>query len=315
MVADRQRIHPKRDRLRQLRAFCRAARLQSFVRAAEELGITSSAVSAHVRELEHELEIRLFERSASSVSLTSAGDALFAIAEPLVEGMDTLADDLVESVHDTISGWFEMAATAVAASFVLPAHIKRFRNRHSGIRVRVRSCLFRDGIKLVLDDEVGFLLGAKDLYPPESIEYQELLTYPMVLVTPLDHPLAERDMVSPKEVVQWPAVSPPAGFYTWELEEAIRERCGIETDTVVEVRGWEGIKRYVERGFGISMIPRICVSKTDRLSVVSLPASFPTMSFGVFKRRDSVLDPPSRRFISLMSRNLPSFTLSATQAG
>ena len=307
MAIDRQRIYHKRDRLRQLRAFCHAARLQNFVRAAAQLGISPPAVSAHVRELEHELEIRLFERSASKVSLTSAGEALYALAEPLVEGMDTLSDVLVESISDSATGRIEMAATAVAASFVLPSYIKRFRDRYPGIRVRVRNCLFREGIGLLLDDEVELLLGAKDLYPQESIEYQQLLSYPMMLVTPLDHPLAGRGTVAPEEAAQWPAVSPPAGFYTRELEVAIREQCGVERNTVVEVRGWEGIKRYVELGFGISMIPSICVSRDDRLSVVSLPESFPSLSFGVFTRRERILDPPGRRFVRLMPLDFPSF--------
>ena len=307
MAVDRQRTYHKRDRLRQLRAFCHAARLQNFVRAAVQLGISPPAVSAHVRELEHELEIRLFERSASRVSLTSAGEAFYALAEPLVEGMDTLSDVVVESISDSVSGWFEMAATAVAASFVLPSYIKRFRDRYPGIRMRVRNCLFHEGMRLLLDDEVEFLLGAKDLYPQESIEYRQLLTYPIVLATPLDHPLAGRGTVALEEVVQWPAVSPPAGLHTRELEEAIRERCGVDRNTVVEVPGWEGIKRYVERGFGISMIPSICVSRADRLSVVSLPDSFPNMSFGVFTRRERMLDPPGQRFIRLMTLDFPLF--------
>ena len=220
MAIDRQRIYHKRDRLRQLRAFCRAARLESFAGAALQLDVSPPAVSTHVRELEHELELRLFDRSGSRVSLTSAGEALYALAEPLVEGMDALPNILIENINGSDSGWFELAATAVAASFVLPSCLKRFRDRHPGIRVRVRNCLFREGIRFVLDEDVEFLLGAKDDYPQESVEYQELLTYAMVLITPLDHPLAGRDTVPLEETVQWPAVVPPTGFYTREIEEA-----------------------------------------------------------------------------------------------
>ena len=311
MAIDRQRIYHKRDRLRQLRTFCCAAQFQNFVRAARQLGISPPAVSSHVRELEHELEVKLFERSGSGVSLTSAGEALYALAEPLVEGLDALPDVLVDSLDDSVSGRLELAATAVAVSYVLPSYIKRFRNRFPGIRVRVRNCLFREGIRLVLDDKVGLLLGAKDLYPQESVEYQPLFSYAMVLITPLDHPLVGRGTVLPEEAAQWPVVVPPAGFYTRELEEASIEGFGVERNSVIEIRGWDGVKRYVELGFGISMVPRICVSKADRLSLVSLPDSFPRLSFGVFTRRNQVLDPLVRRFLRLMILDFP---LSAPQA-
>ena len=317
MAIDRQRIYHKRDRLRQLRAFCRAARLESFAGAALQLDVSPPAVSTHVRELEHELELRLFDRSGSRVSLTSAGEALYALAEPLVEGMDALPNILIENINGSDSGWFELAATAVAASFVLPSCLKRFRDRHPGIRVRVRNCLFREGIRFVLDEDVEFLLGAKDDYPQESVEYQELLTYAMVLITPLDHPLAGRDTVPLEETVQWPAVVPPTGFYTREIEEAYQtslEECAVECNIAVEVRGWEGIKRYVERGFGIATIPSICVGETDRLSVVSLPDSFPRLGFGVFTRRDRILDPIVRRFLRFMRLDFPSFAARAPHA-
>ena len=62
MAVNRQRVRHKRDRLRQLQAFCHAARLESISRSAEYLALSKSAVAFHVRELEHELEAVLFER-------------------------------------------------------------------------------------------------------------------------------------------------------------------------------------------------------------------------------------------------------------
>ena len=299
---ERPRIHHKRDRLRQLRTFCHAARFKSFAKAAVQLGISPPAVSSQVRELEYELEARLFERNAASISLTAAGETLYAITEPLVQGMDALSDAVHrESITEGVSGRFELAATMVAASFVLPSCIKRFRDRYPKIRVRVRNCPFREGMRLLLDHEVELMIGAKDVYPRESVEYHPLLSYDMVLITPLDHPLAGRGTVPPEEAVEWPVIVPPAGIYTREFDETIAERSGAERKVAIEVGGWERMKRYVERGFGISMVPGICVSPTDRLSVISLGDHSPGSSFGLFTRRDSILDPLAGRFVGFMS--------------
>ena len=73
-------------------------------------------------------------------------------------------------------------------------------------------------------------------------------------------------------------------MHTRQFEEVSPAQCGVDRNAEIEVRGWKEIKRYVELGFGISMIPSICVSKSDRLSVISLPDHFPSLSFGVFTR-------------------------------
>ena len=305
MAVDRQRIYHKRDRLRQLRAFCCTARRESFAQAAAQLGLSPQAVSLHVRELEHELESMLFERSASSIRLTSAGETLYAFAEPLVKGMDELSDSLMKRIDDSISGRLPLAASVAAAGFVLPPYIKQFRDRHPGVRLQVRNCLVREGVRLLLDNEVELVLGARDSYPEETLEYRQLLTYDMVLITSLDHPLAGRSTVSPEEAAGWPAIMPPAGTYSRQFEETAAERLGIDGEAAIEAGGWGVIKRYVERGLGISVIPTICISKNDWLSVIPLEEHVPSRSFGVFTRRDNILTPLAREFLQVLVPDFP----------
>lgn len=305
MAVDRRRIYHKRDRLRQLRAFCCTARRESFAQAAAQLGLSPQAVSLHIRELEHELESMLFERSASSISLTPAGETLYAFAEPLVKGMDGLSDNLMDRIDDSVSGRLPLAASVAAATFVLPPYIKRFRDRHPGVRLRVRNCLVREGVRQLLDNEVELVFGAWDSYPEETLEYCQLLTYDIALITSLDHPLAGRSTVSPEEAAAWPAIVPLAGTYSRQFEEAVAERLGIEDEAAIEAGGWEVIKRYVESGLGVSVIPTICISKDDRLSIIPLEDHFPSRSFGVFTRRDKILTPIARGFLELMIPDFP----------
>ena len=305
MAVDRQRIYHKRDRLRQLRAFCCAAKLESFARAAVRLGLSPQAVSLHVRELEQELQSTLFERSASSIDLTSAGKTLYAFAEPLVNGMDKLSDNLMDRIDDNVSGRLPLAASVAAAAFVLPPYVKQFRDRYPGVRLRVKNCLVREGVRLLLDNEVELVLGAKDSYPEETLEYRQLLVYDIALITSLDHPLAGRSTVSPEEAAEWPAIVPLSGTYSRQFEEAAAERLGIDTEAAIEAGGWEVIKSYVESGLGISVIPTICISKNDRLSTILLKEHFPNRSFGVFTRRNKMLTPLAREFLRLMLPDLP----------
>ena len=305
MAIDRQRVYHKRDRLRQLRAFCHAARLGSITQAAVHLGLSQPAVSLHVRELENELEANLFDRGGSRISLTPAGETLYELSRPLVHGMDELSVNFMERIDDSVSGRLHVAASVAGASFVLPRYVKQFRDRYPGIRLRVRNCLLSEGVKLLLDDEVEFVLGVKDPYPEDTLEYRELLPYEIVLITASDHPLAEREAVSPKEASAWPAIVPPAGTYSRQYGETAAREFGIDVNAVIEVGGWSVIQRYVESGLGISVVPSIAIDETDRLAVISLKDYFPSRSFGVFTRRGKFLTPPARRFLRLMVPDFP----------
>ena len=305
MAAGQQRVYHKRDRLRQLRAFCHAARLGSITQAAMHLGLSQPAVSLHVRELENELEAILFDRGGSGIRLTSAGETLYELSKPLVRGMDSLSVDFMERIDDTVSGRLQLAASVAGASFVLPPYVRQFRDRYPDVRLRVRNCLLSEGVKLLLDDEVEFVLGVKDPYPEETLEYRELLPYDIVLITSLDHPLAGREAVSPDEASAWPAIVPTPGTYSRQFGETAAQQLGIDAKAVITVGGWGVIKRYVELGLGVALVPSISIRETDRLSVISLAEYFPTRSFGVFTRRGRFLTPPARRLLRLLIPDFP----------
>ena len=305
MTIDRQRVYHKRDRVRQLRAFCHAARLGSITQAAVYLGLSQPAVSLHVRELENELQAILFDRGASGIRLTSAGETLYELSRSLVQGMDALSANFMERIDDAVSGRLQIAASVAGASAVLPPFIREFRDRYPDVRLRVRNCLLSEGVKLLLDDEVEFVLGVKDPYPEDSLEYRQILPYDIVLITSLDHPLSGRETVSPEEASAWPAIVPSRGTYSRQFGETAARQFGFDVTAVIRVGGWGVIKRYVEQGLGISVVPSISIQETDRLSVIPLKEYFPTRSFGVFTRRGKFLTPPARRLLRLMIPEIP----------
>ena len=300
----RQRIHHKRDRLRQLRAFCHAARLRSITRAAEHLLLSQPTVSFHVHELEHELEAVLFERRGPRIALTPAGECLLRIAMPLVEAMETMSDTLAEQLDGLGSDDLHIAAGPTGVAFILPPLLRRFREEHPGIRLRVRSALVPGGLRLLSANEVDLVIGAKEP-GEEGFFYHPVFSYDLVLITSLDHPLAGRESVDIREAAAWPAIVPPAGTYKRQFGESIAHRFGVEAKVAVEVRGWGVIKRYVEAGLGISVVPDLCVVEGDRLSVIPFGQYAPPRSYGVFMRRDEPLSSPAGRLVRLMDPDFP----------
>lgn len=302
MAGDREHLYRKRDRLKQLRAFCLAADLKSFTRAAERLDLSQPAVSLHVRELENELRAMLFHRRGAGITLTEAGERFYALAAPLVNGVDNLPADLMAHIDTIGPSRLHLAASVAGAAIVLPPYVRRFREEHPNVRLRVRNCLLSEGIELMLGGKVELVLGPRDRYPSDAVEYRELLRYDIVLITSLDHPLAGRAAVTPEEVRAWRTIMPDAGTYSTQSGETAAEHLGVHANAAIRVGGWGVIKQYVANGLGIAVVPSISIHESDRLSVISLGAYFPSRSYGVYTRRNKFLSAPARRLLLLMGQ-------------
>ena len=100
----------KQNRLKQLRAFCYAAKTGSISRAADHLYLSQPSVSLQIQALERELNTMLFERRGPKIRLTPDGQALLEIAQPMVEGIDSLRETFAERCGDLNSGYLNIAA-------------------------------------------------------------------------------------------------------------------------------------------------------------------------------------------------------------
>jgi LysR family glycine cleavage system transcriptional activator len=123
-----------RSSLRGLRTFCVAARYESFKAAADELFITSSAVSQQIKNLEEELGLKLFERGTRELKLTDSGSALFEQLDPLVDQLDEIVADFRKSgrrksVRVSVQPFF-------ASEFFVP-RLSEFTAMHPEIDIQV----------------------------------------------------------------------------------------------------------------------------------------------------------------------------------
>ena len=280
-------------------------RIGGVTRAAEHLGLSQPAVSLQVRELKHEFGTMLLERGGEGVTPTPAGERLYARAEPLVRGVDALFDNLDACLDREGVPQVRLGVSAAGAAFVLPQCIERFRERWPETAVRLEMVTLHEGLTRLFDERVDFVVGPRERFDEERIVYRELRTYRIVLITPLDHPLAGRETVSPCEVHTWPAVVVPPGLYTRQHGETVAHALGLDVSAVIEVGEWGVLKRYVEAGFGVAAVPSLIVNSTDRVSVASLAGPLPERSYGVYTYRDRTLTPSARRLCGMLIAGIP----------
>ncbi len=294
----------KGNTLKQLRAFCAVARTGKMTHAADELFLSQSAISLQVKALEQDLSIVLFERRGPRIQLTPDGRKLLEMARPLVEGMDGLGERFDKEVRGNLeSGRLVIAAGESTIMYILPGLIAAFRERYPKIRVQLRNVTGRDGLAMIREDEVDFAIGSM-LDVPSDITYEPMYSFDPALIMPIGHELADKKHIRLKDIAPYGLILPPRRLTTWRMVDRIFQQHGVPLSVVLEVGGWEVIKRYVELDFGISITTGICLRKADPLVVRNMSRYFPKRTYGTVIRRGKHLSLAARAFLDGI-KNVP----------
>ncbi|WP_428607038.1 LysR family transcriptional regulator [Sedimenticola sp.] len=293
-------IYYKQNRLKQLRAFCHAARTGSISEAADKVFLSQPTVSLQIQALERELETVLFERRGPKIRLTPEGKILFKLSQPLVEGMDKLHETFIAQQGLLEAGDLNIAAGESTILYVLPEPLKQFMEQHPKIRVKLHNVTGgRDGLSRLRADEADFAVGSM-LDVPDDIIYKPLVTYSPELIVPIGHPLAEKTTVTLKDIAPYGLILPPPSLTTWRMVDLVFRQHELKFKTGLEAGGWEVIKKYVELGMGISIVTDVCLTGEEKLVKIPLNEYFPKRTYGIVLRRGKYLSPQAKRFIDMM---------------
>jgi len=299
------RFYYKGSRLKQLRAFCHAARLGSVTRAAEALFLSQPAVSLQLGALESELGVKLFERQGRRLNLTHEGEELYELARPLMDGLDSLESDFRDRLRGLSAGELNIAAGSSTILYFLPPLVEAFRDAHPEVQLKLHNVTGKDGLALIRSDEVDLAVGSM-LDVPNDLDYAPVRSFDPMLITPLDHPLAARHPLALEDLSPYGLILPPSRLTTYRLVDLVFQQRRVPYTVALEVGGWEIIKQYVAMGLGISIVTGICITDTDheRLAVRNLRAYFPPRSYGVVIRKGKYLSPQARAFVDLVKPSL-----------
>ncbi|MDR9433166.1 MAG: LysR family transcriptional regulator [Spiribacter sp.] len=290
----------RQDRLRQLRAFCFSAEAGSISRAAERLGLTQPSVSLQIQALERELNVILFERRGPKIRLTPDGEQLYAEAHRLVEAIDGLAGRFAEGNRPLDSGRLDIGAGESSTLYLLPAPLERFMDQHPNVRVRLHHLSVGELMDALREDQVDFAVGAI-LDMPDELRYRAIYSYGLSLITPVDHPLTRRDVITMRDLSHQDYIIPPQNMTTWRLISLVFQQHAIRYQIRLEVGSWEAVKRYVGLGFGIAIVSNVSLAEDyPGIAVRSLPDVFPKRTYGAMSRRGRFLSPQARRFLEMM---------------
>ena len=283
--------------LRELRSFCTAAKLRSISLAAERLGIGQPTVTTHIKKLEEELGLVLFDRIRRPIRLTAPGAALSELAEPLLDGIDGLAAR-TSTVEESVP--VRVAATYDIIPHTLLLVVKSFMSAYEHAHIRIRSGNRGEVLDMVREAEVdiGIMPGPEK---GANFDFEGLFPYERVLIAPKGHHLLHSTLWSMEQIAQWPLIMMQRGTYTRALVEEEFRRKGLSYEIVIELDSMDMIKRYVALGLGVSIGPRLAIEPEDQheLEIVSLNTLLPVEQAGIVTLSGRALSEPARNFVSV----------------
>jgi DNA-binding transcriptional LysR family regulator len=299
------RFYYKGNRHKQLRAFVSVVKLGTLTRAAEALYLSQPTISLQLQALERELGVSLMDRRRRRINLTDAGEALYELARPLIEGWDTLDRDFQARVKGLKGGKLTIAAGTSTIQYLLPDLVRRYRERFPAVQLQLANVTGKDGLALLRADDADFAVGSM-LDVPNDIAWAPVHHYDPMLIMPLDHPLASREKITLEDLSPYGLILPPQRLSTYRLVDLVFQQSQVPYHVAIEVGGWDVIKEYVAMGMGISIVTGICITAADseRLAVRNMKQFFPPRSYGVVMRKGKFLSPEAQAFIDLIRPGL-----------
>ncbi|AHE97371.1 LysR family transcriptional regulator [Thioalkalivibrio paradoxus] len=258
---------------RRLQVFATVARLLSFTRAAEVLHMTQPAVTFQVRQLEEQLDTRLFDRTHNRVTLTDTGRLVFRYAERIFETYAEMEAALRE-LKGAVGGALVLGASTTVAEYLLPTLLGAFLRSHPEVGISLRVGNTEAVVAMVEESEID--LGVVEA----TVGNRNLIVHPCLidrlrLIVPPDHRLAQRDKVTLKDFVDEPFVCREEGSGTREviMDYLTRQGCSrARLNLCMELGSPEAIKGAVAAGMGISMLSESVIAKEVVLGqLVAIP--------------------------------------------
>jgi DNA-binding transcriptional LysR family regulator len=229
------------------------AQEKGFSRAAERLGRTQPAISQSIRRLEQDVDAVLFDRSSKDGTLTEAGRVLYGYAQQLL-AMRREAHGAIQELATLVRGKVAAAANEYTVAYLLPV-VKEFRRHHPEIRVEIQRSLASRIPAEILGREAE--VGVVSYRPAQpGLTAVPIARDELALLVAPGHRLARRSQVSIRDLGREP-------FLAHNVRTPYRERVvqtfarhRVPLDIVIELPTLESVRRLVEQGLGVALMPR-----------------------------------------------------------
>ena len=282
-----------------LQAFVCVAELGSFVKAAQQLHLTQTALTRRIQKLETLLDTRLLNRTTRKVELTSTGRDFLPQARHLVLDAQRTLVRLRDKARSG-QGHFTLACVPSLTTHVLPQLIKAYAQTHPGNTLRLLDASSHEVRAAVLDGqaELGIAINGE---PHTELEEIALFEDPLHLVCPIPHVLQDRSTVGWSDLQGVDLIVVSSFMATRMFLDYQLAQRGIHLSGHYEVQHHATAINLVAAGVGCAILPSSTFENGDRPQVVKIPLTGPVVKRRVtlLRRKPTSLSPAAEAFHAL----------------
>ena len=291
--------------LTELKYIVAVARERHFGKAAEACYVSQPTLSVAVKKLEEELDVKLFERSASEVTVTTLGEEIVRQAQSVLEQAANIKD-IAKRGKDPLAGSLKLGVIYTIAPYLLPDLVRQVIKRTPQMPLMLQENFTVKLLEMLRTGEIDCAILAEP-FPDAGLASAPLYDEPFLAAVPMSHALASQASVTTEQLKKETMLLLGNGHcFRDHVLEVCPEFARFSSDTEGIRKSFEGssletIKHMVAAGMGITLVPRLgvpagaLVAKTRRhadslvkyLSVQDGPGA----------------EPPSRRVVLVWRRS------------
>lgn len=281
--------------LRGLRVFEAVAATGSFSRAGEQMGMTQSAVSQQIRQLEDEVGAKVFDTHARPIRMTEAGAELLRHARVILAQL-AVAEDALSTLHGDLRGALHVGVVTPGQYFV-PRLLASFRLQYPELRLKLSTGRRDQLLGLLAERQLDLVVGG---YPAAEadVEIDVFARHPHIIVAAAAHPLAAERAIPWSALSQQTFILREPGSATRSFLEHLLQMQRLQVRSDVELQSNEAVKAAVMAGLGVSFVSAHTVQSelaAKRIAVLDVEGMPKWLDWCVLTRRDTPLSLSQQR--------------------
>ncbi len=282
--------------LTELKYIVAVARERHFGRAAEACFVSQPTLSVAIKKLEEELDVRIFERGASEVSVTPLGEEIVRQAQQVIEQASAIKE-IAKRGKDPISGPLRLGVIYTIGPYLLPDLVRQAIARVPQMPLMLQENFTARLLEALRTGELDCAILAEP-FPETGLAVAPLYDEPFMAAVPVGHPLAKRASVSAEELKQETMLLLGTGHcFRDHVLEVCPEYARFASDAEGIRKSFEGssletIKYMVASGMGVTVVPQLSVPKDEQPHVRYVPFAEPV---------------PTRRVVLAWRRTFPRY--------
>ncbi|WP_434310335.1 LysR family transcriptional regulator [Hominifimenecus sp. rT4P-3] len=282
--------------LQQLSYFHKIAQLKNYTKASQELSVTQSNLSHSMAKLEEELGVPLFVKDGRNIEVTAHGKKFDAHVSVILQELE-LAQNEIQHAANPTEGKIRLAVSHTLHYHFLPNLMREYKEipKYRKVQFQVLDMeATAIGIKKIEAGEVDLGFGAKIDKP--GYRYFEVMREELTAVVPANHPFAQRENLTLKELCQETLITYNSQCGTRMDLERIFQLYGVWPRQISEVQNEKMIASMVAAGMGVSVMPWIPEINVYQVASVPLEHSTLKRSLYMFWREEEFRLPVVEQF-------------------